>query len=187
MHDLLEMTDEGQHREHGFDQHPIIPGAAPAELEIGRIAGAGVEANIGQDDHALLEQLDQRVKPSIVGVGQHPHPADDLAPVVDQQTQFDPHDPTMAGQALATELGRVAPFSNRVDQFDAVTVHDAQQGRRREKQQSPLPVGLELPKQLGALGQVGKQRLVISRQPAMERPVADPLQGVQDPQGHHIR
>lgn len=38
VHDLLEMTDAGQHREHGLDQHPGIPGAPSAQLEIGRIA-----------------------------------------------------------------------------------------------------------------------------------------------------
>lgn len=92
----------------------------------------------------------------------------------------------MVGEAFATDLGRAVPLPNRMNQLDAVTVHHPQEGGRRQEQQGPLPVSLELPKQPGALGQVGKQRLVISRQPAIERSVADPLQGVQHPQGHHL-
>lgn len=50
MHDLFKMADQGQHRKDGFDQHPVVPSAARAELEIGRIAVAGVEAGVGQND-----------------------------------------------------------------------------------------------------------------------------------------
>ena len=47
-------------------------------------------------------------------------------------------------------------------------------------------MGFELAKQPGPLGQARKQRVVIPRQPAIERSVAHPLQGVQHPQGHHL-
>lgn len=90
MHHRFEMADQGQHRKDGFDQHPVVPSAARAEFEIGRIAGAGVAAGVGQNDHAVLEELDERVKLGIVGVGRQAQPADDFALVVDQQAQFDP-------------------------------------------------------------------------------------------------
>lgn len=48
MTDLLEMADQGQHRKHGFDQHPVVPGAARAEFQVGWIALGGVEVVIGQ-------------------------------------------------------------------------------------------------------------------------------------------
>ena len=184
MHDLFEMADQGQHREHGFDQHAVVPGAAPAELGIERIAGAGVEAGIGQDDHTLLEVLNQGMKPGVVGVGRQAHPTDDFTPVVGQQAQFNPHDPAVVRESFTTDLGRAAPLSNRMDQFDAVTIDNTQQRWRRQEQQRPLLMGLELTKQPGPLGQVRKQRVVIPRQPAIERAVADPLQGVQHPQSH---
>ena len=186
MTDLLEMTDQGQHREHGFDQHAVVPGAAWAEFQVGRIALGGVEAGIGQDDHAVLEPLDQGLKPGIVGMGRRPQPADDLTPLIDQQTQFAADDPPMIGESLPTDLGWAAAFPNRMDQFDAVTVHNAQQGGGRQEQQGPLPMGLELAKQPGPLGQARKQGLVVPRQPTIKRPVADPFKGVQHAQRDHF-
>lgn len=106
--------------------------------------------------------------------------------MIDQQAQFDPRDPPVVGQSFTADLGRAAPLSNRMDQLDAVAVHDAQQGRRRQEQQRPLLVGFELAKQPSPIGQARKQRVVIPHQPAIERAVADPLQGVQHPQGHHL-
>ena len=47
-------------------------------------------------------------------------------------------------------------------------------------------MGLELTKQPGPLGKVGKQGLVVPCQPAIKSAVADPFEGVQHPQGDHF-
>jgi hypothetical protein len=62
MHDLLQMTDERQHREHRLHQHPVLPRAALTEFEVGRIALRGMEARIAQDDHLLFELADEPLK-----------------------------------------------------------------------------------------------------------------------------
>ena len=152
MTDLLEMTDQGQHRKHGFDQHPVIPGAARAKFQVGRIALTGVEAGIGQDDHAVLKLLDQGLKPGIVGVGRCPQPTDDFTPLVDQQTELAADDPPMIGESLATDLGWAPSFANWMDQFDTITVHHPQQGGWRQEQQGPLPMSLELTKLSSDIG-----------------------------------
>jgi len=90
MIDLLEMTDQGQHRKHGFDQHTVVPGAAWAEFQVGWIAFMSVEAGIGQDDHAILEPQERGVKPGIVGVGRCAQPTNHLTPLVNQQTELRP-------------------------------------------------------------------------------------------------
>src|SRR6266436_8083207 len=41
VHDSLEMADERQHREHCLDEHTVLPLAALAQFEVGRIALCG--------------------------------------------------------------------------------------------------------------------------------------------------
>src|SRR5712692_1332218 len=55
VHDLLEMTDQGQHGEHRFHQHAVLPLATLTQFEVGGIALGGVEASITQDDHAPVK------------------------------------------------------------------------------------------------------------------------------------
>src|SRR5919198_6549257 len=54
MHDLFEMADQGQHREHRLDEHPVLPLPALTQFEIGGIALGSMEAGITQDNHLLL-------------------------------------------------------------------------------------------------------------------------------------
>ncbi len=46
MHDLFEMADERQHREHRLHQHTVLPLAALTQFEIGGIALGRMEASI---------------------------------------------------------------------------------------------------------------------------------------------
>ena len=43
MHDLLEMADERQHREHRLDEHTVLPLATRTQLEDAGIALCGME------------------------------------------------------------------------------------------------------------------------------------------------
>src|SRR5215510_13740794 len=47
-------------------------------------------------------------------------------------------------------------------------------------------MGLEEPKEPGALGKPRKQRPIVARQPALEGPVPHPFQGMQQPQGDDL-
>src|SRR5215472_6523863 len=46
MHHLLEVRDQGEHREHCFHEHAVLPLAALTQFEIARIALGGMEAGI---------------------------------------------------------------------------------------------------------------------------------------------
>ena len=59
VHDLLEVTDECQHREHGLHQHAVIPRAALTEFEGAGIPLRGMEGGIAQDDHPFFELANQ--------------------------------------------------------------------------------------------------------------------------------
>ncbi len=186
MHHFFGMADQGEHGIDRFDQHPVVPGPARTHLEVGRIALSGMKPGIAQDHHPVLEHFDQGLEQGIVDLGRRPQPADDAAPLVDQQTEFVAHDPAVVGDPFTTDLPGTAPFPNRMDQFDAVAVDHPQQGRLGQKPQGPPPVRGERPKQPGPLGQARKQGVIVPGEPAVEGSVADPLQGVQDPQRYHL-
>jgi hypothetical protein len=48
MHHFLEVTDQRQHRERGFDDHPIIPFTALTDAEVFRLPIALPKAGIGE-------------------------------------------------------------------------------------------------------------------------------------------
>src|SRR5262245_30034622 len=92
----------------------------------------------------------------------------------------------MVRHAFAADLLGTAAFADRMDQLDAVGVNDPKHGRSGQEALRPILMGLEKPKEPGALGEVGKQRAIIARQPAIEGAVAHPFEGMQPPQGDHL-
>src|SRR5207244_6643427 len=54
VHDLLEMADERQHREHCLDKHTVLPLTALTPFQVGRIAVPGLDGGTNEDNHALL-------------------------------------------------------------------------------------------------------------------------------------
>lgn len=77
MHHLFEMAHLGQHRQDGLNQHPIVPLAAAAQLQVGWIAGFGMEAGIPQDHTVMPKEVNHGMKPGVVGIRRCPNPADD--------------------------------------------------------------------------------------------------------------
>ena len=126
MHHFLGMADQGQHRKEGFDQHPVVPRAAWTEFEVGRIAVSGMKSSIREDQHPVLEPLDQGVKNGIMNLSRRTQPAHDAAPAIRQETKLIAHDPTVVGKSLAADLGWATTLSNRVEEFDTLAVHDTQ-------------------------------------------------------------
>src|SRR5436190_23433164 len=59
MHHLLQMADQRQHREHGLDEHTILPLAPLTQFEIRGIALGSMEAGVAQDDHTPINLLNQ--------------------------------------------------------------------------------------------------------------------------------
>src|SRR5437016_12347587 len=49
MHHLLQMADQGQHREHRLYQHAVLPLATLTQFEIARIPLRGMETGVAHD------------------------------------------------------------------------------------------------------------------------------------------
>jgi hypothetical protein len=59
MHDFLEMTDQGQHRQHGFNHHAVVSFAPIADAYMGRMPPPFQEAIIGKDNHLACDAIDE--------------------------------------------------------------------------------------------------------------------------------
>src|SRR6516165_856677 len=92
----------------------------------------------------------------------------------------------MIGEAFAADLLGAAAFTHRMDQLDAVGVDNAEHRRGGQERPRPVLMGLEEPKEPGALGKPWKQRPIIACQPPIEGAVADAFEGMEQPQGDHL-
>src|SRR5499427_4063 len=126
------------------------------------------------------------LKRVIRDIGRVTGPPHDQPPLIEQQTQFATDNPAMVRQAFAADLLRAAAFAHGVDQLDAVGVDDAEHGRRGPEELRPVLMSPEEAKEAGALGEPGKQRPIVARQPAIKRPVADAFGRMQQAQGDHL-
>src|SRR5262249_35976443 len=163
MHDLFEMADERQHREHRLDEHAVLPLPALTEFEVGGVALGGMETGITQDNHPPINLLNQPLKGVIRDIGRGTVPPHNQSPLVEQQTEFAPNNPAMVRHAFAADLLRAATFAHGVDQLDAVGVDDPEHGRGGQESPCPVLMGLEETKEPGALGQPRKQWPIIAR------------------------
>lgn len=105
MHHFLEMTDQGQHRQDGLDQHAVVPFTAPAQTQVRRLPTLLAEVDIGKDDHLGGHAIDNVLEGrAVVDIGGVTIQVDDQPQVIQQQTQLAADDPTPIGTALATDL-----------------------------------------------------------------------------------
>src|SRR6516165_2986156 len=87
----------------------------------------------------------------------------------------------MVQHAFAADLLGTAAFADRMDQLDAVGVNDPKHGRSGQEDLRPVLMGLQKTKEPGALGEAGKQRPIVARQPAIKGPVPHPLRACNSP------
>ena len=186
MHHLFEMANEREHREHRLHQHAILPLAALTQFEIARIALGSMEAGITQDDHAAVDLPKQPRKRVLGDMGRATGPPHHQAILVQQQTECTPDNPAMVGQAFAPDLLGAAAFAYGVEPLNPLGVDDAQDRRSGEEDLRPVLMRREEAKEPRALGEVGKQRPIVARQPAREGPVAHTFEGMEQPQGDHL-
>jgi hypothetical protein len=99
--------------------------------------------------------------------------------LIEQQTEFAPDNPAVIREAFATNLVRAAAFAHRMDELNAVGVDDTQHRGGGQEDVRPVVMRLQETKEPGALGEVGKQGPIVARQPAIEGPVADALEGME--------
>jgi len=86
MHNLLEMADEGQHRQHRFDEDALLPLSPSTEFEIAWIALRRMKGHITQDNHLLFTLPHEPLKGVICDIRCGTVPCDDQAILVHHQT-----------------------------------------------------------------------------------------------------
>ncbi len=195
------MTNLREHGESGLDEHAVVPGAARADLQVGRVALLAPERRIGEDDHALGEAGDERVESAVVDVGgvRAPGaavvdvggvraPGADESPLVEDDAELAADDPAVVGHAFAPDAREAAVplFAVGMGQLHAIAVGHAEDGWLRQEARGPVLVGGEQAEQARALGQLGEQRAVIARQPAVEGARAASFKHEQQRQGHDL-
>ena len=85
VHDLFEMADERQHREHRLYQHTVLPLTALTQFQVGGIALRGMEAGVAQDDHTPINLLNQPLKGVVRGIGGGTRPPHNQPPLIEEQ------------------------------------------------------------------------------------------------------
>ena len=139
--------------------------------------------SVGGAGWATIGSTRQRVIRDIGGGTCPPH---DQPPLIEQQTEFAPDNPAMIREAFAADLPRAAALAHGVDQLEAIGVDDPEHRRGGQERPRPVLMGREETKEPRPLGQAGKQRPIVARQPAIEGPVPPTFEGMQEPQGDDL-
>ena len=179
MHSLLTMADERQHREPRLHQHAVLPFAPRTQFEIARIALHGMEAGIAQDDQALLKLSHEPLKRILRNIGGVTGPRHHQALLLQQQTEFAADNPPLVGEAFPANLLGAAAFTEGMEQLDPIGGDDAEHRRRGQEDLGPVLMGLQETKEPRPLGEPREQRPIGARQPAIEGPIPDTLERLQ--------
>ena len=106
--------------------------------------------------------------------------------MVERQAQLTADDPAIVELALLANLARATTFPPGVELLNTIAIDDSQQGGRGQEGVRPVLVSAQQPTQSGTVGQTREQLPMIARQPAIEGPVADTLDGMQQAQGDYF-
>ena len=98
--------------------------------------------------------------------------------LIEQQTACAPDNPAMIGEAFPAHPLRPAAFTQGMDPLDSIRVDDAEDGWGGQEGLCPVVMRREETQEPGPLGEVGKQRPRVARQPAIEGAVADAFECV---------
>ena len=151
VHDLFEMADHGEHRQHRLDEHAVIPLSPPTQFEVGGIALRRMEGGITQDNHLLFELPNEGLKCLVRDIGRGTLPGHHQSPLVQQQTYFAADNPAVIGKAFAADLPGAPAFADGVDQLDALGVDDPEHRRGSQESIGPRLMGHEEAKEPGPL------------------------------------
>src|SRR6266478_264666 len=186
VHDVLEVADHCQHREHRLDQHAVLPLPALTQFEVGGIPLRRMEGGIAQDNHPPIDLANEPLKGVIRDIGRVTRPPYDQAVLVEKQAEFAPDNPAVVRHTFAADLLRAAAFAHGVDELDAVGVNDAEHRRDSPESLRPVLMRLQEAKEPGALGEAGEQGTIVARQPPIKRAVAHAFERMQQPQGDDL-
>lgn len=182
----LQFADHSHHGQDGFDQHPCVPHPARGDLQIRRLLVFGMEARIVQEHYIVFDGLNQGLTHGLRRMGGVLLSGDDQLPLIQQQTPWTAHNPAMIREAVCSTLSWMVSFSNRVDEFDAIDRHHAQNLRGRQRMFAPRVMGRTLPKQPRSVWPCRKRVAPMLAKPSMTCLSAVAFQHSQTGQGDDV-
>ncbi len=185
---MLEFTDLRQKRENRFNQHPVVPLAARANLQVFRLIRATAEASVGKDNHFVAHLFDERQKLRVRNIRRLHRLIGDESEFVRQNAELAADYPPPRGKTFASDAVsmRLMIFPNRMTQLNAVRINHAEEGRFSQKLLRQFPVRFESPKKARAFGQSGKQNNPVLFYPAVESPLRCAFQSEQQTQSNQF-
>jgi hypothetical protein len=167
---MFKFANLRKQREDGFDQHSVVPLAAPAKFEVFRLIDLAPKVRVRQNDHLVGYRFDQAKKLLVGNIRRLNLPAGDESEFVCQEAEFTADDPFPRSESFFADSFsfRLMIFTNRVTQLDAVRIDDAEQSRFCQKRFGQLAMRLETAKESCSLGQSRKKRKPVLFDPSVE-------------------
>ena len=110
MADLFDVAGVSEHGQDCLDEHPLVPNAPLADLEVFRIALLAcrfdMEAAITENEHLAVVLLDQWVEGGIVNIGRVHGPVYHAPQVVENKAQIGPAVPGKYAWENLSEKGK---------------------------------------------------------------------------------
>jgi hypothetical protein len=141
-----------------------------------------MKALVRQSDGVAIKARSKRGKVLVMHVGGLPIPGDNLAAAIEQPAEFDADDPAMATVAFPSPLVWAAARAPGMDQFDAVRVDHGKAGGSSQKLLRPGLVCAQRAQETRAVGQSGKERLLVAREPAIQAAEAAAFKRAEQPE-----
>ncbi len=116
-HSLTKMFQSANLREQrkkSFNQHSVVPLAAPTNLQVLRLIGAAAKAVVCKDNHFSANGFDQRQKLRVGNICRFHIPISNESEFVGQNAQFAANNPSPRGKALFTDSLPVWLMNRRI-------------------------------------------------------------------------
>lgn len=167
---MFQFTNLRQQRKDGFDQHSVVPLAAPADFQVLRLIDRTSKAGVRQNDHFLAHLFDERQKRLVGNVRRFHRPVGNESELVRQQAELAADNPFPGSKTFladAFSLGLMV-FANRMTQLDPVRIDHAKDRRLSQKLFRQSAMRLQAAKEPGALGQSWKQLFAVLTDPSIK-------------------
>lgn len=186
MPEFLQMTDGGYQAKGSLNDLAHTPGLRWTELEVAVRGSAHAESQVHQGDSLPLELFSDPAKALVMNISGIPGPGHHPSLVIQEPTQFDPDQPAMVGHPFSSYLAGTAPLSAGMEEFDAIGIHQGEEGGSPKELLTQGLVAMKQSQQASTLRQPRKPGAEVSGYPAIKGSVGCALQGKEECQGHYF-
>jgi hypothetical protein len=185
---VFQTTHLRQERENRFDQHPVVPLAASADLQVFRLVDFASKAGVCQNNHFPTDGFNEREKFLIRHIRRCDLPISNESELIDQQTEFADDDPLPRSKSFLADAFsmRLMIFANRMAQLNAVRIDDAENSRFRQELFGQPTMCFQTAKKSRSVGQSRKQIKPILFEPAIKSVLRRAFQSKQQSQSNQF-